>query len=395
MSDPGKTAVVLVSLLDLGGNGGGPRRTRQLARLFAAAGARVHLIGYRSPQADAQAIAAPLAADGVATTLLARDAAGWPHRLRYFAGRPWSRAERTALLAAIRTALPPAGRGVLALYNQDLVAARALAALGREAGVAFVQQYAEAHVAADFPLGALTGRWWNERQHLRSAPRFSTGSIVISSWLRQAVTAAGGGETILLPSFVDVAEWAPRLEVAAPSRGSEPHLMYVGDGARRDCVPVMLDAVARARRSGLRFRATFVGCAGRAEGVTFVPRVSPAQLATHYRSADAFVLLRTDDQSSRACLPTRLGELLLSARPVVVSDFPDYNVYIRHRENGYLVKDPSVAGVAESIGAALARTPENDAIGRRGKATALEHFDWRAHGGVAAAWLGRIAGRKT
>jgi hypothetical protein len=382
MSDPGKTGVVLVSLLDLGANTGGPRRTRQLARLLAAAGARAHLIGYRAPGMDERAIAAPLAADGVTTTLLARDAAGWPHRLRYSLGLPWSPAERAALLREIRAALAAGRARALVLYNQDAIAARVIAALCREAGVAFVQQYAEAHVAADFPLGALNARWWNERQHLRSTPRFSDGSIVISTWLEATVAAAGGGETILLPSFVDVAEWDSAGAAARPE--GDPHLMYVGDGARRDCVPLIREAVELVRTRGSRCRLSLVG----------VPRVPPAELAAHYRTADAFILLRTDDRSSRACLPTRLGELLLTGRPVIVSDLPDYNRYLRDRDNGYVVNGPGAAAVADAIQAALARTPENDAIGGRGRATALAQLDWRAQRDATAAWLARVTARQ-
>ena len=391
MSAPEPMGLVMVSLLDLGGHAGGQRRSRQLARLLSGAGARVHLIGYRSPAADASSIAGPLAADGVATTLIARDATGWPHRWRYFAGLPWSRAERAALLTAIRGAVSGVQARVVVLYNQDAIAARVIARLCRELGIAFVQQYAEAHVASDFPLGAVTGRWWSERQHLRSTPRFSDGNIVISTWLQQAVASAGGRETILLPSFVDVAEWESAFAAAPTATAGEPHLMYVGDGSRRDGVPRIIEAVGLARRRGLRLRATFVGCAGEAEGVTFLPRATPVQLAAHYRSADAFILLRTDDQSSRACLPTRLGELLLTGRPVIVSDLPDYNVHLRDRENGYLVAGTKAEAAAAAIQAALAPTRENIEIGRRGRATALERFDWRAHRDEVASWLVRVA----
>ncbi len=395
MNDHGSSGVVFVSLLDLGANSGGPRRSRQLARLFATAGARVHLIGYRSPDVRVETIAAALAADGVTTTLIARDAASVGHRLRYTLGRPWSAAEREALLREIRAAVATTRADALVLYNQDAIAARVMASLCQELRVAFVQQYAEAHVAADFPLGPLNGRWRSERAHLQSAPRLARGHIVISRWLEEAVRARGGLETLLLPSFVDVEEWEQRFAASPPSIASgEPHLVYVGDGARRDCLPLISEALGLVRQCGFLCRASFVGVAS-ADGVECFPRAAPAQLAAHYRSADAFILLRTDDQSSRACLPTRLGELLLTGRPVIVSDLPDYNRYVRDHENGYVVRAASAAAVADAIQAALPRTSHNAEIGRCGRATALERFDWRAYRGEVASWLTRVVKPKT
>lgn len=393
MKPPRPIGVLLVALFDLGANTGGPRRVRQLARLFSAAGARTQVVGYRAPATAAGVICAPLAAGGIGVTLLPREAASPAHRARVFAGLPWSRAERGDLLGAIRAAAAAQPTDVLVLYNQDMIAARAIAALARELGVAFVQQYAEAHIAADFRLGPFTGRWWSERQHLRSSPRFAAGSIVISQFLRAAVATAGGGDILLLPSFVDVDEWDARLTAAAPLPPSgEPHLVYVGEGARRDAVPRIAEAVELVRRRGGTCRASFVGLK-RARGPGAFPPAQPAQLAQWYRSADALILLRTDDQSSRACLPTRLGELLLSARPVVVSDLPDYNVYLRDRENAHLVRGLAPAAIADAIQAALARTPENAALGQRGRETALAHFDWRRHTAAAAAWLERVASK--
>lgn len=390
MSPAEPIGVVLVALFDLGANTGGPRRARQLARLLAHAGARPHLVGYRAPNRAGHEISAPLLADGVATTLIARDATAGAHRVRYFLGLPWSGAEREELLRAIGAALGATRARALVLYNQDAIAARAIARLCREQRIAFVQHYAEAHVSADFRLGVLTGRWWSERRHLRSSPRFAAGRIVISRWLRDAVDTRAAGETILLPSFVDVAEWDASLAATPPPpRAAEPHLLYAGDGARRDSVPLIAEAVELVRRRGFPCRVSFVGPGGTADGV-FFPRASAPELAAHYRSADALILLRTDDQSSRACLPTRLGEFLLTARPVIVSDLPDYNLYLRDRDNGYVVRSPSVASVADAIQAALERTPENAAIGQRGRETALAHFDWRAHRTAAAAWLRRV-----
>jgi glycosyltransferase involved in cell wall biosynthesis len=394
MSDPGSLGVVLVTLLDLGANTGGPRRARQLARLCAGAGARAHLVGYREPAVVAETIAAPLAADGVATTLIARAAASAGHRFRYTAGLPWSGSEKTELLRAVGAALDATGARVLLLYNQDVIAARALAGLARARGVAFVAHHAEAHLPSDFPLGLLTGRWWNERQHLRSTPRFADGHLVISRWLEEAVRERGGAETLRLPSFVDVAEWERRFAAAPPTAaGGEPRLVYVGDGARRDCVPLIAAGLAVARSRGLRCGASFVGVQG-VKGAECFPRANPAELAAHYRAADAFILLRSDDQSSRACLPTRLGELLLTGKPVIVSDLPDYNLHVRERDNGYVVRGSAAVAVAEAIQAALARTPENAAIGARGRATALATFDWRAHRGAVAAWCARLVKTK-
>jgi glycosyltransferase involved in cell wall biosynthesis len=99
------------------------------------------------------------------------------------------------------------------------------------------------------------------------------------------------------------------------------------------------------------------------------------------RECDILVLLRDTDISSIASFPTRLPEFLLSNRPLITSRAGDIHMYLRDRENAYLVP----AGQRpKELADVLFRISRNRGeavhIGRCGADVANQNFCHRKHG---------------
>ena len=396
--------ILFVSALDLAGSGGAVRRTHQLASLLARSGREVRLLGFGESRH-----AAYLGLDSAVRLDLVPDHASAASRLWGGAiGRIGGTVARRELCQRVAGWLAQrAGSAAVVLYNQDPLLAGEILRLCRDAGVPFVQQFAEMHIAADYPARWLYPYYLREQLHLRRVPRRADGNLVISSTLRDLVERAGGREVLQLPSFVDAGAWQER--IARHTGGPEPgRVVYAGEGARRDCLQTMIQAAAVARKRGVKLTLRMVGLAERArragaslaakcglrDACEFVGRIGPDQLAGEYARASALLLLRTDDQSSRACFPTRLGEMLLTGRPVIMSDIPDYNLMFAHRRNAYLAAPESVESVADCLREALQSDGRPSAIGAAGRQVALTRLNIDSYRSLVGEWLERVEDRR-
>ncbi|MBL9188094.1 MAG: glycosyltransferase [Opitutaceae bacterium] len=395
--------VVVVAAFDLDGTGGGATRAKQLAALFVRAGCTVRLMGFgeegadREPEKDSEAPhAVECVPDHVGRLM---------RRILGAIGQEGGFAARSALVAAAQRAVAGARRGpcFVLLYNQDPFLAVRLARVCAEAGAHFLQQYAELHVAADYRARWLQGYYLRERLHFQAVPRWAAGNLVISSTLRELAARRGARNIFVLPSFVDAAAW--ERAIAGAGRNKIPgRVLYAGEGARRDCLGMIIAAAGHCRRRGLDITLRLVGLtprrarechalaavAGLGEAMTIAGRIGHAELAVEYAEAAAAVLLRSDDRSSRACFPTRLGELLL-AGPVLLSDIPDYNLRFAHGVNAYLADPNRVESVAEELAALVVSGERNDRVAAAGRDLARTVLNIGHYAADARRWLETVA----
>ncbi|MBL9202944.1 MAG: glycosyltransferase [Opitutaceae bacterium] len=370
---------------------------RQLAALFSWSGNPVHLVGFGDQ--GTREIAGLDAR--VATTTLPNRVTWFQRQVLGALGQNGSFSARRALVRFVRGLLTtgqPGARGLL-LYNQDPWLSMRLADVCKAARIPFLQQYAELHVAQDFRARWLQGYFLREQMHMRLAPRRADGNLVISSWLRDRVELEGGRNILRLPAFVDVDFWDAAIGLA-PNRRVPGRIVYVGEGARRDCLETIIAAAALSRKWSPKIELRLVGLSGKRgralrnhEGVITMPRLNHAELACEYSAAAATILLRSDDQSSRACFPTRLGEMLLGGAPVILSDMPDYNLEFVHGLNAYLVNPSDLQGIARCMVAATSGDEENDRIGAAGRLVARTRLNPKCHLAAVAQWLDRACGK--
>jgi glycosyltransferase involved in cell wall biosynthesis len=396
--------VLVVAAMDVTSAGAAAKRSQQFASLFAGAGCEVQLLGFGPPKSGAIA-----GLDmRVAVTTISDSASSVVARLRSLLGQNGSLKARRALIQRIGEILIEShGPRAVLLYNQDPWIAIQVTKLCRRHGADFIQQFAEMHLPEDYPIGRMHGHYIRERLHLRLVPRRANANIVISSTLRELVRQRGGQNLLELPSFVDAEYWDKSL-AACQQKTIPRQVLYVGAGARRDDLKSALLAVVRCRANNQLINLHLVGlhpsvqrsCAkwakrdGIRDQVEILGRIDQDALEREYVAASAMLLLRTDDLSSRACFPTRLGEMLLASKPVIMSSIPDYNLHFRDRENAYLVESGDVESISQALSAASEPSAGNDRIGSNGRAVALTKLNVMTYVPAIRKLLGELPSAK-
>jgi len=226
---------------------------------------------------------------------------------------------------------------VVIFYNQDIHYALTIWLLCRRLGISFIQQYAERHKWDDYANGWRSTYYCSERLHYFVIPWIADGGIVISKLLKRHVDLVGARRALLVPLINTDSQYRETLS----SSNDIWNLVCLSRGDRRDCLGMLLGAVLKIARTGIKIRLTIVGLAQSAltsydivirrevacEVVRLRGFVANAELASVLSEAAGFILLRSADKSGAACLPSRVGEFFKYGVPVIMSrvgDMPDY-----------------------------------------------------------------------
>jgi glycosyltransferase involved in cell wall biosynthesis len=127
----------------------------------------------------------------------------------------------------------------------------------------------------------------------------------------------------------------------------------------------------------------------RASLTLFTNYISRDELRALYAGAAALLSPLHDDARSRARFPSKLGDYLLSGRPIVSSAVGEVAAYLDNERTAYLA-ECTVASFADRLARALSQ-PESDAVGAAGRALALREFDYRMQGQRLATFLASVA----
>lgn len=317
--------------------------------------------------------------------------------------RPEAEAEGRMLLYMSELARKRAVDVFLVYHQHPYVAAR-VALICRRYSVKFVQQLVEWHEAHDYLLRWLTPNYVNEYFHIRLTPRLYDGSVVISELLRDTVTRSGCAPPLLVPALTNT----EALLEQAPSGDDlrRPVFTYLGAGARRDLLGVIIDAfglyLAQGNHGtlqlvGLTPRAVrrwseHVGARGLAANVRVRGWVTDTELAQVRGTTDCYLLLREDGRSGRAAFPTRLPEFLVSGRPTITSAVGDVGKYLVDGASAVVVRNTpeALANGMRSLGDPHAARR----IGSAGRAVALSEMSYEAWGRVLHQYLLRLFDEK-
>lgn len=172
---------------------------------------------------------------------------------------------------------------------------------------------------------------------------------------------------------------------ASPGTGDPDSAVYIGNLAHRE-IEYLLDISALVRRQVPDFRLTIYGDAvpeRRAELATAVRErlldgvvrveasVPPARVPDLLAQARIALLPRSRGLFSEAGFPNKLGEYLAAGRPVVVTCVGDIPRYLTDGLDAVLVPPDDVIAFAEAVVRVLTDDALADAIGERGRETAL------------------------
>ncbi|MEX2324468.1 MAG: glycosyltransferase family 4 protein [Nitriliruptoraceae bacterium] len=349
--------VVLVSPYDLSVPGGVQQHVRSLGTALRQLGDEVHIIG---PARESHTAAV----DGVTTI-------GGSRGIRFngsVAPISWSPAGARA------------ARRTIAALQPDIVHVHE--PLVPTVGVAAVRQSA-APVVATFHAFAERARLYRfaRRPARHILARLRAAIAVSRSAARFHAAALGVDPAVwqIIPNGVNVARFAS--DGSAGEHGdSSTAVLFVGRFEPRKGLPVLLEAVERLHRKGVRLNTTVVGD-DRAHAprrfanlpdVEFVGRVDNKQLAALYSSTDLFVSPALGGESFGIVLI----EAMAAGACVIASDIPGYRDVLEDGRLGHLVPPNDPTALAEVIGR-LARQPAVRAGYVRAARVAVNQYDWQ------------------
>jgi glycosyltransferase involved in cell wall biosynthesis len=378
----------------LAGVFGFPNGTGAAARLHAyakglrAAGWEVEVVCLRWSERSAEG-AKNREADGLYRGIPFTYSSGSPYRPATFTRRRLRdvrSALRFARLVRGTHGQPPAN--VILYANSDYAGWLVMTvAVCRLAGSACVIEKSE------YPFVYAPDTWLTRvraRVLTKTVYRLVDGVIVISTCLEKYFLARvrRGARVIRVPILVDLDEFEPSPADDSPGRDI---LCYAGYLDHRGEIDGLLDAfgavAARFPRWSLRiiggssdpramdrFQARAADL-GFGERVEFTGRVERAELPGLLTEATAFALPRASGLFSTAGFPTKLGEYLATAKPVVVTATGDIPLYLRDGVDAYLVPPDDTPAFAARLAEMFADPSAAREVGARGRETARREFD--------------------
>ena len=113
-----------------------------------------------------------------------------------------------------------------------------------------------------------------------------------------------------------------------------------------------------------------------ADSVALTGYISKKKLAEITRNASALLLAKPQNRQNCYNMATKIGEYLLTGRPVVTSAVESACFYLKHRKSAFIVSpdETAFAGELEYI---LTHPQKADQIGLMGQEVALQAFDYR------------------
>jgi glycosyltransferase involved in cell wall biosynthesis len=198
------------------------------------------------------------------------------------------------------------------------------------------------------------------RGAVRWSARFAdTADLILtpSDFVARRLRTQGVGRPIdVIPTGVDLQQFRPGGRAAARRQlglgPGEPTVLYVGRLDREKNLELLVDAVARVRRAGLRFflvgRGTqadalrrLAAARGFGDRIDFRGGVAPESLPAYYRAADAFVFASTTETQGLSVL-----EAMACGLPVVAVRASGIEEVVTDGVSGLLVPEDAEAFAA-------------------------------------------------
>jgi phosphatidylinositol alpha-mannosyltransferase len=208
------------------------------------------------------------------------------------------------------------------------------------------------------------------------------GRIAVSAAARHFIDRYFPGDYKVIPNGVDIPRFASAVPIARWQDGT-PNVLFVGRHEPRKGLLDLLKAHRILRRTGYENRLLVVGSGPQErearryvavrglKGVEFLGKVSDAEKAQLYRTADVFVSPATGGESFGIVLL----EAMAGGAPIVASDIHGYKGVVRRGREALLVPPHEPKELAHALGRLLddpALRAEMSAAGRE----RAEAFSW-------------------
>ena len=225
------------------------------------------------------------------------------------------------------------------------------------------------------------------------------GRIAVSPAARHFISRYFPGEYKIVPNGVEPGRYQRAVPIAR-YRDGVPNILFVGRMEPRKGLIHLLRAFRRLQRDGVRARLLLVGTGPgerearryvltrQLDGVEFLGRVSEAQKAQLFKTADIYVSPATGRESFGIVLL----EAMSAGAPIICSDIHGYRGVVRRERDGILVEP----GDADALAASIRRLIDDPALraqlSRAGEERA-QLFTWERVGQAVEEYYGFVIRR--
>ncbi len=220
------------------------------------------------------------------------------------------------------------------------------------------------------------------KRFLQGHARRLHGRIAVSAAARHFIDRFFPGDYKVIPNGVDLPRFERAVPVARWQDGTR-NLLFVGRHEPRKGLIELLKAYRLLRKTGCDCRLLVVGsgpqerearryvATRRLAGVEFLGRVTDAEKAQLFRTADVFVSPATGGESFGIVLL----EAMAAGAPIVASDIHGYKGVVRRGREGLLVPPRQPKPLAAAIATLLNDEPLRQGMSLAGRRRA-EEFSW-------------------
>ena len=218
------------------------------------------------------------------------------------------------------------------------------------------------------------------------------GIFVISNSLRAYYAERVGRSTqlLLVPIIVDIQEFQQRDDSAEKYLAYAGNLSDMKDGMstlinafriiHQQCTDLKLYLIGGGASSDRQKTEELIKKYGLQDSILLTGYVSRAQLIYYLSNAEVLVLAKPDNVQSAFCFPSKLGEYLATGNPVVTTNVGEIPTYLTDRQDAFLAQADNPDDFAQRVLEAMADSGRAREVGKQGKATASQQFDYRSQG---------------
>ena len=238
---------------------------------------------------------------------------------------------------------------------------------------------ANEHPLRHFQKSALDKKLGAIKFHIETY--FCDGLFCISHFLMNFYKSKGVNDQklFLVPSTVD----PERFSIISKNPNGKRYIGYFGSLTfRRDSVDTLINAFAHISNNNPDIELVLGGFCSDAERNQIVDLIEKLNIQTHVKllgylkreeiiayvsNADILVMVRSNNQESRASYPSKLSEFLASSKPVITVNVGEIPLYISDGVNAFMVEPESATALAEKLEYVLSNYELAIQVGQKGK----------------------------
>lgn len=111
------------------------------------------------------------------------------------------------------------------------------------------------------------------------------------------------------------------------------------------------------------------------DSVYFTDSVSPSKIPQYFVDAEMLVLARPDNDQAKYGFPTKLGEYLLSGRPVVLTNVGNISDFLLDGQSAYIAQPGNIISISDKMIEVSSNKDLAEQIAKKGKEVALKKFN--------------------